>query len=90
MSPSNSNIAISNGGGSGDSNSSTGKNYIEHQVSKRDTLAGVAIKYGVEVGVSLFLNLGFFSCFILMICLISWWFSWWELLIVCSYDMGFR
>ncbi|KAL9372256.1 hypothetical protein Peur_034500 [Populus x canadensis] len=49
MSPSNSNIAISNGGGSGDSNSSTGKNYIEHQVSKRDTLAGVAIKYGVEV-----------------------------------------
>jgi hypothetical protein len=60
MSPSNSNIAISNGGGSGDSNSSTAKNYIEHQVSKRDTLAGVAIKYGVEVGVSLFLNLGFF------------------------------
>lgn len=63
MSPSNSNIAISNGGGSGDSISSTGKNYIEHQVSKRDTLAGVAIKYGVEVGVSLFLNLGFFSPF---------------------------
>lgn len=26
-----------------------GANYIEHQVSKMDTLAGVAIKYGVEV-----------------------------------------
>ncbi|KAF3438343.1 hypothetical protein FNV43_RR21105 [Rhamnella rubrinervis] len=26
-----------------------GKNYIEHRVSKMDTLAGVAIKYGVEV-----------------------------------------
>lgn len=26
-----------------------GRNYIEHQVSKMDTLAGVAIKYGVEV-----------------------------------------
>lgn len=26
-----------------------GKNYLEHQVSKMDTLAGVAIKYGVEV-----------------------------------------
>ncbi|KAG6625094.1 hypothetical protein CIPAW_16G072300, partial [Carya illinoinensis] len=26
-----------------------GANYIEHQVSKLDTLAGVAIKYGVEV-----------------------------------------
>lgn len=24
-------------------------NYIEHRVSKMDTLAGVAIKYGVEV-----------------------------------------
>ncbi|KAJ6418715.1 LOC443603 PROTEIN-RELATED [Salix viminalis] len=49
MSP-NSNIAITNGSGSGDNNSSSSsKNYIEHQVSKRDTLAGVAIKYGVEV-----------------------------------------
>ncbi|XP_015571922.2 uncharacterized protein LOC8264497 [Ricinus communis] len=28
---------------------SNSKNYIEHQVSKMDTLAGVAIKYGVEV-----------------------------------------
>lgn len=26
-----------------------GANYIEHHVSKYDTLAGVAIKYGVEV-----------------------------------------
>ncbi|KAJ6764883.1 hypothetical protein OIU74_023704 [Salix koriyanagi] len=49
MSP-NSNNAITNGSGSGDNNSSSSsKNYIEHQVSKRDTLAGVAIKYGVEV-----------------------------------------
>ena len=29
--------------------SATGLNYIEHRVSKMDTLAGVAIKYGVEV-----------------------------------------
>ncbi|XP_077221560.1 uncharacterized protein LOC143855218 [Tasmannia lanceolata] len=29
--------------------SSSGMNYIEHRVSKMDTLAGVAIKYGVEV-----------------------------------------
>eukprot|EP00262_Sarcandra_glabra_P002701 TRINITY_DN13108_c0_g1_i1.p1 TRINITY_DN13108_c0_g1~~TRINITY_DN13108_c0_g1_i1.p1 ORF type:complete len:346 (-),score=32.97 TRINITY_DN13108_c0_g1_i1:252-1289(-) len=28
---------------------SSGLNYIEHRVSKMDTLAGVAIKYGVEV-----------------------------------------
>ena len=28
--------------------------YIEHQVSKLDTLAGVAIKYGVEVNYYLF------------------------------------
>lgn len=26
-----------------------GVNFIEHRVSKMDTLAGVAIKYGVEV-----------------------------------------
>eukprot|EP01018_Ginkgo_biloba_P011723 Gb_26640 [translate_table: standard] len=31
------------------SSSSTSNNYIEHKVSKLDTLAGVAIKYGVEV-----------------------------------------
>ncbi|OIW03574.1 hypothetical protein TanjilG_30994 [Lupinus angustifolius] len=41
MSPSNG--VQSNGGGG------NGLNYIEHQVSKFDTLAGVAIKYGVEV-----------------------------------------
>lgn len=29
--------------------SSIGANYIEHTVSRFDTLAGVAIKYGVEV-----------------------------------------
>ncbi|KAL9665343.1 hypothetical protein QQ045_020762 [Rhodiola kirilowii] len=34
-------VGIGNGGG--------GVNYIEHHVSKIDTLAGVAIKYGVEV-----------------------------------------
>ena len=27
----------------------SGVNFIEHQVSEMDTLAGVAIKYGVEV-----------------------------------------
>ncbi|GAU41817.1 hypothetical protein TSUD_299830 [Trifolium subterraneum] len=43
MSPSN---GLHNGGGSGGGN---GLSYIEHHVSKFDTLAGVAIKYGVEV-----------------------------------------
>lgn len=42
-----------NGNGSSSSNGNgmeTGvQNYIEHRVSKMDTLAGVAIKYGVEV-----------------------------------------
>lgn len=46
MSPSNT-AAVSAGNGGG-------KNYIEHQVSKMDTLAGVAIKYGVEVNVAYF------------------------------------
>ncbi|OVA05745.1 Peptidoglycan-binding lysin domain [Macleaya cordata] len=36
--------SVSNGGGGGGA-----VNYIEHHVSKMDTLAGVAIKYGVEV-----------------------------------------
>ncbi|KAL1213350.1 hypothetical protein V5N11_025893 [Cardamine amara subsp. amara] len=31
------------------SSTSTGSGYIEHRVSKFDTLAGIAIKYGVEV-----------------------------------------
>ncbi|KAJ7970176.1 putative Peptidoglycan-binding LysM domain protein [Quillaja saponaria] len=43
MSPSN---GLANGGGGGGGN---GLNYMEHQVSKLDTLAGLAIKYGVEV-----------------------------------------
>ncbi|WJX71818.1 hypothetical protein P8452_55769 [Trifolium repens] len=43
MSPSN---GLHNGGGTGGGN---GLSYIEHHVSKFDTLAGVAIKYGVEV-----------------------------------------
>lgn len=47
MSPSNTRSVENgnNGGGGGGG----GKNFIEHQVSKMDTLAGVAIKYGVEV-----------------------------------------
>ncbi|XP_016203969.1 uncharacterized protein LOC107644597 isoform X1 [Arachis ipaensis] len=48
MSPSN---GLQNGGGvcGGVGGGGSGLNYIEHQVSKLDTLAGVAIKYGVEV-----------------------------------------
>ncbi|XP_028779060.1 uncharacterized protein LOC114735522 [Neltuma alba] len=42
MSPSN---YLQNGSGCG----GNGRNWIEHPVSKLDTLAGVAIKYGVEV-----------------------------------------
>ncbi|XP_004137527.1 uncharacterized protein LOC101205794 isoform X1 [Cucumis sativus] len=41
MSPSNSSPSGVNGHG--------GSNYIEHQISRMDTLAGIAIKYGVEV-----------------------------------------
>jgi hypothetical protein len=41
-----SNSDASTSGSSGDSRSPC---YIEHKVSKLDTLAGVAIKYGVEV-----------------------------------------
>jgi hypothetical protein len=37
-------------------------NYIEHQVSKFDTLAGVAIKYGVEVLLSFSLSLSRSFC----------------------------
>lgn len=36
-----------------------GGNYIEHTVSRFDTLAGVAIKYGVEV---IILSLNIFVC----------------------------
>jgi hypothetical protein len=43
MSPSN---GLHNGGGTGGGN---GLSYIDHHVSKFDTLAAVAIKYGVEV-----------------------------------------
>ncbi|CAK9312087.1 unnamed protein product [Citrullus colocynthis] len=41
MSPSNSSSSGVSGHG--------GSNYIEHQISRMDTLAGIAIKYGVEV-----------------------------------------
>ena len=37
------------GGGGGGEGVNYSYKYIEHQVSKFDTLAGVAIKYGVEV-----------------------------------------
>lgn len=37
---------ISNGGALEEAN---GCKFIEHQVTKMDTLAGIAIKYGVEV-----------------------------------------
>ncbi|MED6181131.1 hypothetical protein PIB30_016658 [Stylosanthes scabra] len=46
MSPSN---GLQNGGGVCVGGGGSGLNYIEHQVSMLDTLAGVAIKYGVEV-----------------------------------------
>jgi hypothetical protein len=46
MSPSN---GLHNGGGTGGIGGGNGLSYIEHHVSKFDTLAGVAIKYGVEV-----------------------------------------
>lgn len=42
-----------------------GCNYIEHRVSKFDTLAGVAIKYGVEVIVDL---IGEMLSFVSLIC----------------------
>lgn len=52
MSPSN---GLHNGGGGGSGGGGgNGVSYIEHQVSKLDTLAGVAIKYGVEVNYYLF------------------------------------
>lgn len=52
MSPSN---GFHNGGGGGSGGGGgNGVSYIEHQVSKLDTLAGVAIKYGVEVNYYLF------------------------------------
>ena len=51
MSPSN---GFHNGGGGSGGGGGNGVSYIEHQVSKLDTLAGVAIKYGVEVNYYLF------------------------------------
>lgn len=35
----------------------SGLNYIEHRVSKMDTVAGIAIKYGVEVIRLVYFNL---------------------------------
>ncbi|XP_048138489.1 uncharacterized protein LOC115748724 [Rhodamnia argentea] len=44
MSPS-----IRAGNGSEGAGAANGRNYLEHEVTKMDTLAGIAIKYGVEV-----------------------------------------
>ncbi|XP_072957528.1 uncharacterized protein [Typha angustifolia] len=41
--------SASSSSSSSSSSSLVGVNYIEHRVSKMDTLAGIAIKYGVEV-----------------------------------------
>ena len=50
MSPSSNGRRRSSGsGGGGGEGVNYSYKYIEHQVSKFDTLAGVAIKYGVEV-----------------------------------------
>lgn len=38
-----------NGGGDYSHNLTSSSSYIQHPVSKFDTLAGVAIRYGVEV-----------------------------------------
>lgn len=62
MSPSN---GFQNNGGGGGGN---GLNYIEHQVSKLDTLAGVAIKYGVEVQPLLLIFIFFFVFFFCLFC----------------------
>lgn len=37
------------GNGSEGAGAANGRNYLEHEVTKMDTLAGIAIKYGVEV-----------------------------------------
>ncbi|KAF3975221.1 hypothetical protein ACB098_04G059800 [Castanea mollissima] len=49
MSPSSNGRRRSSGSGGGGEGVNYSYKYIEHQVSKFDTLAGVAIKYGVEV-----------------------------------------
>lgn len=43
------NLTSSSSGGDGCSSMGGGFSYIQHPVSKFDTLAGVAIRYGVEV-----------------------------------------
>lgn len=53
--------SFSSGGGGG------GLDYIEHTVSKFDTLVGVAIKYGVEVIYSVNLPFVMFSNYITII-----------------------
>ena len=49
MSPSANGRRRSSGSGGGREGVNYSYKYIEHQVSKFDTLAGIAIKYGVEV-----------------------------------------
>lgn len=43
-----------------------GVNYLEHQVSKMDTLAGLAIKYGVEVSFILKIDFLLYVCIYLL------------------------
>lgn len=51
--------ASSSASSSRTSSPTAGASYIEHHVSKFDTLAGIAIKYGVEVCICIF-GLNFF------------------------------
>ena len=48
---------------------------IQHPVSKMDTLAGIAIKYGVEVFLFLWINYSLFIYIIIQNWLIDWFFS---------------
>lgn len=50
-----------------DSDCTTRPNHIEHRVSKLDTLAGVAIKYGVEVKLHHPLSMCFLKVLIVVI-----------------------
>lgn len=55
--------AVGDGGG--------GMNYIEHPVSMMDTLAGVAIRYGVEVMKNN--NIFFILIYLFMLPVLAWW-----------------
>lgn len=68
-------MSPSNGSASGGGGSNSG-NYIEHPVSKMDTLVGVAIKYGVEVSAFVFR-----FKFHLVLCFLEW--------VVINFVVGF-